>query len=397
MYEAAKRRPGGPTVVGTFLYVWLMVGFASGTLLLVGPLKWITGAMRSSGWAQSSEDLAMKGVILLYVVGSLFLARWVAGRIWRARSRPARLGIPAGLTLAAAACLWAWMDPGRMLAAMGGGPGGELTAGKAEFVFGPYPDRARLEELKRDGFTGVVSLQHPAVMPFEPKSIAEEKRNTADLDIEFVHAPMLPWVSQNQGSLEKLRELARTATGKYYVHCGLGRDRTNVARHVIASAGAEVKAGDKLMAASTLADRKEPMERGAVTQPEPGVWLTPYPNQPELFGYFLAGQVAHVVSLLDPADPRQAAWQAELERELTANSVPFTHVPVAGADREAARRALQAVRRLPHPVAVIAPRTQWDKPYPGTEAADTFTQLLRASAPPATPGTAAPPRTAAAR
>src|SRR5689334_7518812 len=96
--------------LATLLYVWLMVGFATGTVLLVGPVRWISGGMRASRFARF-ENALMVGVILAFVVASFLLARALAG--WMGRSgRPAlRWGIPAALTVVAAAALWGWLNP----------------------------------------------------------------------------------------------------------------------------------------------------------------------------------------------------------------------------------------------------------------------------------------------
>src|SRR5205085_11387192 len=127
-------------------------------------------------------------------------------------------GIPTACTLAALLSLYAWMNPGRMLAAMAGGtPGGSLaTASGAHFIFGAYPDEATLRELKRQGVTAVISLQHPAVVPFEPASIEAEKKASARVGLEFIHAPMLPWVSDNRAALEQIRCIAAPGRRVYY-------------------------------------------------------------------------------------------------------------------------------------------------------------------------------------
>jgi protein tyrosine phosphatase (PTP) superfamily phosphohydrolase (DUF442 family) len=368
-----RRRPGAMLVVGTFLYVWLMVGFFTGTVVLVGPVKWITGAVRAAGWAQEWEDTLLKGVILAYVVASLFATRWLVGRIWRSRPGPARFGIPLVATLLAGACVWAWMDPGRMLASVGGGGGGHVrSVSGAQFLFGAYPDRDALMQLKRQGITAVISLQHPAVVPFEPRSIAEERENARELGITFIHVPMLPWVSDNAQAVARLQQIARTGHGRFYVHCGLGRDRTNVAMRVIEGTGAAVRATGSLHHASTLAQRTEAFEHGSVYRLDDAVWLIPRPNPAEAAGFMLAGQQRTVVSLLDLKDPQQRQWADELTRELATGGVVVQPEPLRAGETRRAEALVRLVRALPHPVVVIAPHTQWDHPYAGTEPADLF-------------------------
>lgn len=396
---AVRERPGMGRTLGTMAYLWLMSGFAAGTFVLVGPVRWVTAGVHRMGWSQHTEDLLLRGVILAFVVGSCVLALWLAGRTLRAERRSTRVGIPAVCTALAMVALWAWSNPGRMLAAVAGGGGGAAVtaATGAQFVFGAYPDRARLAQLKREGFTAVVSLQHPAVVPFEPRSIAEEKANARELRMQFIHAPMLPWVSDNAAALAQVRALMERGQGKYYVHCGLGRDRTNVVRRILEAEGAghvKLANASDLQHASTFADRlrlppaQRDMQRGGVRQLETGVWLVPSPNPAELSGYMLAGQLRTVVLLLDPADPEQRAWRDALEAAFRGAGVAFQERPLLAGQAARATSVAAEVRRLPHPAAVVAPHTPFangDR-YPGTEAAVAF-QRAYGQVPPAAGGT----------
>lgn len=340
-------------------YIWLVVGFATGTLVLIGPVRWITNVLRAEGVSRSMENLVVTGVIVLFVASSFVLARWLFGKAMRAGSWVLRGGIPAATTLAAAVALWGWSNPAAMPTAAAAERPALRVASGARFRFGAYPDRAKLEALKAEGVTAVVSLQHPAVVPFEPQGIAAERQAAREVGLEFIHVPMLPWVSDNEEALERIRGLVHEGRGTYYIHCGLGRDRVNVARRVIEQAAVdsdvELAGTDGLLEATTFADRVEPFERGPVVELGDEAWLVPYPNEFEFFGYILAGQVEHVLILLDPSDPEQGRWIREAELRLNAYEVPYTHVPLpAGAD---ATRAARAARTLPRPLAVIVART----------------------------------------
>ena len=233
MGTTARVRPGAGTVLGTFFYMWLLVGLVLGTAVLVGPVRLITEGMGRVGWEQSSQDHVLIVVILLYLVLSLLLTRWIVGIMFRARNRNTRWGIAAVFTLVAAGTAWEWSNPAKLLAGIaGGGNGGVYSVnGGAQFIFGAYPDEPKLAELKREGVTSVISLQHPGVI-IEREGISAEKDVAGKLHLNFIQAPMLPWVSDNEASLEKLRVIARTGKGLYYVHCGLGRDRVNVAKRI---------------------------------------------------------------------------------------------------------------------------------------------------------------------
>ena len=65
-----------PSVKGTaaFCYVWLMLGFLTGTLVLLGPVRWLTNILRSRGYAQTTENLAIDCLIVVYVATSARLS-----------------------------------------------------------------------------------------------------------------------------------------------------------------------------------------------------------------------------------------------------------------------------------------------------------------------------------
>jgi len=376
------------TVLAAFLYLWATVGFVTGTGVLVGPAGWVTTAMQRGGFGQKAQDHAMQAVILLFIFGSAALALWLLRQALHG-GRATRWAIPAVCTLAAVASLGAWMNPGKMLAAAAGGADARAlaTAGGARFIFGAYPDEAMLRTLKEQGVTAVISLQHPAVLPFEPASIREEQRAAREVGIQFIHAPMLPWVSDNAAALEQIRRIAREGRGKYYVHCGLGRDRTNVVRRMLEADGVATTAHASIAHASTLDGRlntgHQAFQRGDIRRFESGVWLVPFPNPSELAGYMEAGQVKTVVFLLDPGDSTQRAWRDQATHDLGVARVTTINRPLRGRDLPAAREIVQYVRTLPKPVVVVAGRTPYanNDRFPGTEAAGAFTDAYAALVP----------------
>ena len=365
---------------GTFFYVWLVLGFFTGTALLIGPVRWITSYLRGGGYRQTTEDYVMIGVIVLFVALSALLAWLVVRFMGRCSTRRARLAFPAVLTAGALLALYAWTNPAIMASAAGGVTGSVTTGGGAEFVFGPYPDRARLQELKDSGFTAVVSLQHPAVLPFEPPGIAEETRAAGEIGLTFIHAPMLPWISANDGSLEQIRRLAREGEGRYYVHCGLGRDRANVVKRMLEREGADVAPGAGYMAARTFAMRfaegNQPMERGQLRVLDSDVFLIPYPNKHEMFGNMLSGQVAHVLVVLDDAQAPQKEWLAEARQRFGEFHVPYTAVTLRPGDDGHAHELVRQAHALPKPLVIIVP---FMAPHADTAVADTLSSAWEKS------------------
>jgi len=157
-----------------FAGIWLTVGFTTGTSTLLGPVRWLTDHARSSGWSEGQETLAVRVAIVLYVLASAAISAWLARAVLHTRLAHVRYGIPALCGLAAAATVGLWLSP----ELLGGSMGGEIRVGRS-FTFGPYATEERMQRLRREGYTGVVSLLHPIVAPFETKLISDGKAAAA--------------------------------------------------------------------------------------------------------------------------------------------------------------------------------------------------------------------------
>jgi len=279
----------------TFAFVWLLVGFTTDTATLVGPVRWVASLGRAQGWTTGAERLAIVPLIGAFVVVSALISLWLARIVRESAQRHARIGIPLLCLVAAGGTLWLWMTPELMIDRSGT----DEQVGNS-FTFGAYPDEQRMRELRDQGYTAVVSLLHPLVVPFEPRLIAEGRAIAAKVGIGFVNVPMLPWLSDNAEALARIEQLAGGSNdARYYVHCYLGKDRVRLVRRVIEefddtarlSLTPELRAHT---AARRLADR-ERLERGGIVQVVPEVFLTPYLTDNEIVSFVLPGTHGHVV------------------------------------------------------------------------------------------------------
>src|SRR5205085_7351628 len=59
---------------GSLLYVWLLIGFVLGTLVLLFPVRWLTTALHARGASQGLENVLVILLVLAYVVSSLMIA-----------------------------------------------------------------------------------------------------------------------------------------------------------------------------------------------------------------------------------------------------------------------------------------------------------------------------------
>ena len=353
-------KPSATRFFATFGYAWLTIGLFTGTLVLVVAVRGILAMLQRLGWGQTAQNRLLMLVILLFVIGSFLLARRVVRALYRQSPTSRRvylvlMAIPAVLSG------YAWSNPTRFLAGIAGTEGSTLAMkGGPKFVFGSYPDDARLKELQKEGVTAVVSLQSPSVI-VEISGINEERKSASRIGLDFIEAPMLPWVSDNTESLEKIKQLALHGKGTYYVHCGLGRDRVNIVKRVIESLEPQTHAtlaARGLHSAAGFERRTEPFERGMPMKVRDGVWVVPYLNEAEFYGFILQGQPGHVLLVLDTTDIEQKKWRAESDQRMQQYAVAHSFMPYPGARGDTSTAAIMtAVRALTPPYTVMVPRT----------------------------------------
>ena len=392
----------------TFGYAWFVIGLFTGTLVLVFAVRGIIDLIQKVGWGQSAQDRILIGLILVFVVTSFMLARRVVRALYRRAPRTRRIAL-AALAVPAIASGYAWSNPTRFLAGFAGSTTGsvQMSNGGPTFLFGSYPDDSRIRELKQQGVQTIVSLQDPRVL-VELQGINEERKSAERAGIKLIQAPMLPWVSDNSSSIALIKDLALHGKGTYYVHCGLGRDRVNIAKRVIESlepqAHARLAATSGLKHAEGFESRTTPFQRGRLLRLAEEVWMIPIPNAAEFYGYIIQGSPGHVFLLLDPADTAQASWTAKAQRDMQQYSITYTVLPTSAGDT--LRRAIKPVDTTPAaldeliakvraqraPYTVVVPYTTYAK---GPPTQPLLRALLKAYGASGVAG-AALPRTAAA-
>ena len=344
-------KPPTPKRAALFLFHWLAGGFFLGTLTLMGPVRWATGYARAAGWSEGSEKLTVFALIGALAAVSLLLAALLTRKTESAAGPAGRWGLPAASLALFLAALALWLNPKLINGAAAPGPAESFSW--SEFVFGPYPEEERLKALKAEGYTAVISLLSPAVLPFEPLLLAREREEAKEAGLELIHIPMLPWVSANDHVTPALKELAKRGPGKYYVHCYLGKDRVNVFKRLLAAAsGGAVKELDA-SSARTMKGIKS-FERGEIKELERDVYLTPYPTDEEFFGYILNGTVGTLVSLLDPANPENLPWIKKEAAIAGKYGLKLASYPWLALDKAGKQAAVREIRAAQKPAVIHA-------------------------------------------
>ncbi len=362
-----------------FALIWLMVGFSTGTSVLIGPVGWITKNLRDRGFPESSENALVICIIVIYVAGSALVSMGLTRIVLRTDERHVRFGIPVIVLASAAGALWLWLTPEVMGSTMR-----EETRPGSSFTFGPYPTEERLAALERKGYTAVISLLHPAVVPFEPKLIADEIAAARRVGIEFIHLPMLPWIADNTAAMDRIEALAREGGGPYYVHCYLGKDRVRMLQRVVEGAeGTAMYESGRRVKDRSLTDGQI-FERGKIVQLADEVFLTPYPSDDELQRYVIHGEYRRVVSLLDPEHEGHVRWIDREKTLLEGNRIEYVQLPFSldSYDPQRAVEIADAIAGMQPPVMVHAFLSPDSERSP---TADAVLQAYRSGLPPLPP------------
>jgi hypothetical protein len=114
--------------------------------------------------------------------------------------------------------------------------------GKAEIVsynviIGPYPTKKELERLKNKfSVTTVISLFNPS-LPQEKSLIEREDKITRELKLKFYNFPLeyvnLKGEHNRKVLSDLLKFLQKNPNEKYYIHCYLGKHRTEFVKMAI--------------------------------------------------------------------------------------------------------------------------------------------------------------------
>jgi len=337
-----------------FLVVLLTVGFSSGTFVLLVLVRKVINYAIAGQVSQATQNIYVDIIIVLYFILAVFLSVLLTRLIIRTAAAWLKTAVIGILLLVFGFTVWLWMNP-EVINSEGDSVVTSENINSATFDFGAYPTRAHLTRLKNEHYTAVISLLHPAVVPFEPKLIADEEALLKQMGIAYIHIPMLPWVSKNEDALKQLSDIIAKGHGKYFVHCYLGKDRVNVVKNFIKNKNGQVIA-ESVVPDSRKLDAIKSFERGKIFKLDPGVYLIPYPTDEEFFGYLLSGSVKQIVSLLDPSNPEDTMLIHKEHNILSQYSLSFKNLPVKmnAYDPDTVLKFAGIVKSLPKPVVVHA-------------------------------------------
>jgi protein tyrosine phosphatase (PTP) superfamily phosphohydrolase (DUF442 family) len=339
------------------MLIWLFTGFALGTLILLFPLRSWVNYVRDNDMSDTVEKGGVVVMMLLLAIVSFFISYRLYK--WHVRKQKTLITILVSILpfFAAIGALALFMNPNLV------NSGSESADISQQFTIGPYPTDGKIRELKAAGFTGIISLLHPAVVPFEPSLLNDEEKATKENGVELVKAPMLPWIGDNSASLKKIEDIVKSGKGKYYIHCYLGKDRGNVVRNLITKLTGESSIKSEIGSTHRTFEKMKKFERGDIYKLGEDIYMTPYPTDEEFLSFFLAGRVKSVVNLMDEKNVQNQQWITKEREELKKSTVTFRFYSLKETPSETAINAIvDSVMALPKPVVLH----RWNTHSPDT-------------------------------
>jgi protein tyrosine phosphatase (PTP) superfamily phosphohydrolase (DUF442 family) len=272
------------------------------------------------GTSQTLINIAMTGIIILWALSSAWVTRCFFRKVLSREKPPTSfiyliLGV---LFLMAAVVFYFLLTTGSPVIAR---LQGTVSEPGERYAFGPYPDKPRLRELKAEGYDGVISLLSPMI-PFEKILLEQEMEHGKEVGITIYSLPMLPWVSDNQESIQRAMDLAEPGDKRYYVHCYLGKHRADLIKRVLLGQEPENKEPQECI-------YKTRLERGKLYfYQNSRIIMGPYPTDEEWFHLIQRGQFKEIIADLDPENPGDLKWIKREEKNCQEMGLKYTIMPL---------------------------------------------------------------------
>lgn len=325
-----------------FLYSWLAIGFVLGTFILSVFIRSLLTYLRSENLSSLLENIIIIIIILVYITLSLFITKWFY--IWLAKDEKKiqRFIFIVLITILFLFSLSYWFFPKFT-------DGSMVSTKDGRFTIGPYPDLNKMFKLKVNGYTTIVSLLNPKILPFEPYLIDQEIKNAKIAGLKIINIPMIPWISKNEDAIRQIENLAKMKNNeKYYVHCYYGEDRTRAFVRIL-SQTIPLKKG-----IPTKYSRKKNtllFERGQGIHLDNKLYLTPQLTDEELL--FAVNVIAPktIISLLPQIYNQQEQNEKELVKPF---GIAFLYMPIKDYPYDPIEmlRVANEIKTFPSPILV---------------------------------------------
>ena len=326
-------------------FIWLFTGFALGTVILLWPLRIWINYVRDHSYTDITEKIGVVVLIMLLIIISFRISLTLFKCHVTNKKIVVTLLVIIFPFIASACALYLFMNPD----IVNKGTANEPVTQR--FTIGPYPTEEKIKELKKEGYTTVISLLHPAVVPFEPELLNKEEILLKKYNMQLIKAPMLPWIADNSASLKMIEDVVKNGKGKYYIHCYLGKDRVNVAKNLILRLSGSVS--NMNTESNRTFEGMGTFERGNIYKLDTACYMPPFPTDEEFLAFFLAGQIKTVVNLMDSSVEENKPWIQKERTALASNGIVFKNMAIdMKSTPKEIENVIDSILALPKPLVV---------------------------------------------
>lgn len=307
-----------------FIYIAITIGLILGTFTSELVIRSFVIYVRLTGWLSLYEPMMVAFIIIIFVIFTLLFAKWLAIWVVTTANSFAKFNFTFILTLLAGVAVVYWFSPGQNMFNK------TIVSTDGRFTSGPYPDNNKLAVLKSQGYTTVISLMDPLVLPAEPFLISREKKAAEKYGITLIQIPMLPGYVRNLEAHKKIEALViKKDNHKYYVHSYYGKDRIfqfmNLVEDIIDLNPETPKPIEKKINTFLL-------ERGIGRKIDNHLVVSPKPTENELINIILTAPnnditvPIHTIVSLNPED--KTLQQYNLTNILKLHGVNYLVIPI---------------------------------------------------------------------
>lgn len=342
--------------ISLFIFFGLSIGLPLGIFTLtIGPNRMISDKAILENWSENHENWIQKIAIftfcILVFLISFFLIQFF--NKWNSKIQKLILGFCLTSLLTS---FYVFSFKPEMLITNRSGEESFEKNDNIEFYFGSYPDSDKMQELKSQNYTAIISLLHKLVIPAEPILMKKEAENANKNGMKLISIPMLPWIIENDSAIIKIKQLAKNAKGKYYVHCYLGKDRVNVFRSIVEKENKLIQIKNKISARNI--DTISNFERGKIYKINNDIYFTPFPTDEEFFSFVFNGKIKTVVSLMNPMISGEKPFIIREDKIMKQYNMNFANYPIKYSETNKIKSLINDLKKLPKPILIHQFSTQ---------------------------------------
>lgn len=306
-----------------FLAVFLLLGTFTAELVI----RSIIIQIRATGFLSSHETSVIIVVTAILFIATLFFAKWLTIWFWKSLEYTGKVNMMIVLLLFYGLIAIYWLFPRDTILHE------KYVSKNGLYVGGSYPDSDKIASLRVQGYSGIISLLDPIVLPQEPILIQQESDSTTEYNMPLIKIPMLPGGIKNIEAENQIKKFIEASSNKkYYVHAYYGSDRVKQFIDIV-----DEFDNDKVV--KKAAKVQEPVKqvvtlsRGEIMYIDDHLVITPKPTDEEFTtiinhtpNKIITLPIKHVISI-NPDDKLND--NKALTSMLKNNSIEFLWLPIS--------------------------------------------------------------------